>query len=59
MKTNGYKTNKTGFEFGTRFEYYQDLNLGLSSDHSMKKLAPIKLPLLDSNLKKAITGILL
>ncbi len=31
MKTNGYKTNKTGFEFGTRFEYYQDFNLGLSS----------------------------
>ena len=31
MKTNGYKTNKTGFEFGTRFEYYQDFNLSLSS----------------------------
>ena len=31
MTTNGYKTNKTGFEFGTRFEYYQDFNLGLSS----------------------------
>ncbi len=27
----GYKTNKTGFEIGTGFEYYQDLNLGLST----------------------------
>ena len=27
----GYKTNKTGFEVGTGFEYYQDLNLGLST----------------------------
>ena len=25
----GYKTGKTGFSFGTAFEYYKDLNLGL------------------------------
>ena len=25
----GYKTGKTGFSFGTGFEYYKDLNLGL------------------------------
>ena len=31
MKANGYKTNKTGFEFGTRFEFYEDFNLGLST----------------------------
>ena len=38
MKTNGYKTNKTGFEFGTRFEYYQDFNLGLSSRSFYEKI---------------------
>ena len=27
----GYKTNKTGFEVGTRFEYLEDLNIGLST----------------------------
>ena len=31
MKANGYKTNKTGFEFGTRFEFYEDFKLGLST----------------------------
>ena len=31
MKNFGYKTNKTGFELGTRFEYLKDLNLGISS----------------------------
>ena len=31
MTKNGYKTNKTGFELGTRFEYYEDFNLGLST----------------------------
>ena len=29
MKTSGYKTNKTGFTFGTDFEYYDDLFLGI------------------------------
>ena len=38
MSTNGYKTNKTGFEFGTRFEYYQDFNLGLSSRSFYEKI---------------------
>ena len=28
---SGYKTNKTGFEIGTRFEYYDDFNLGFST----------------------------
>ena len=27
----GYKSNKTGFEFGTQFEFLTDLNLGLST----------------------------
>ena len=30
-KNYGYKTNKTGFELGTKFEYLRDLNLGLST----------------------------
>ena len=29
IKNSGYKTNKTGFEVGTNFEYLEDLNLGL------------------------------
>ncbi len=31
LKNFGYKTNKTGFELGTRFEYLKDLNFGISS----------------------------
>ena len=38
MKTNGYKTNKTGFEVGTRFEYYEDFKLGLSSRSFYEKI---------------------
>ena len=38
MKANGYKTNKTGFEFGTRFEYYEDFNLGLSTRSFYEKI---------------------
>ena len=32
----GYKSNKTGFEFGTQFEFLTDLNLGLSTEHFTK-----------------------
>ncbi len=38
MTTNGYKTNKTGFEIGTRFEYYQDFNLGISTRSFYEKI---------------------
>tara|TARA_Y100000768_G_scaffold130536_1_gene96981 strand:- start:2167 stop:4428 length:2262 start_codon:yes stop_codon:yes gene_type:complete len=38
MTTNGYKTNKTGFEFGTKFEYFQDFNLGLSTRSFYEKI---------------------
>ncbi len=31
LKSNGYKTNKTGFEVGTNFEFFDDLNFGLST----------------------------
>ena len=34
----GYKTNKTGFEIGTNFEYLEDLNLGLSSRSFIEKI---------------------
>ncbi len=34
----GYKTNKTGFTFGTRFEYYDDLNLGLGASSFYEKI---------------------
>ena len=31
LKTTGYKTNKTGFEIGTDFEYLKDIDLGIST----------------------------
>ena len=31
LKTFGYKSSKTGFSFGTKFEYLDDLFLGISS----------------------------
>ena len=31
LKSGGYKTNKTGFEVGTKFEYLEDFYLGLST----------------------------
>ena len=31
LKSYGYKTNKTGFEIGTKFEYLENFNFGLSS----------------------------
>ncbi len=31
MSTNGYKTNKTGFEIGSGFEFYEDFKLGIST----------------------------
>ena len=34
----GYKTNKTGFEVGTNFEYLEDLNLGLSTRSFFEKI---------------------
>ncbi len=37
-KTYGYKTNKTGFEVGTSFEYLKDFNLGLSGRSFYEKI---------------------
>ncbi|MBD1152758.1 outer membrane protein assembly factor BamA [Pelagibacterales bacterium SAG-MED22] len=36
--TTGYKTNKTGFTFGTNFEFYDDLNLGLGLSNFYEKI---------------------
>ena len=38
LKSYGYKTNKTGFEIGTKFEYLEDFNLGLSSSSFYEKI---------------------
>ena len=38
MTSSGYKTNKTGFELGTKFEYLEDFKLELVVDPIMKKL---------------------
>ena len=38
LKTYGYKTNKTGFEIGTKFEYLEDFNFGLSSSSYYEKI---------------------
>tara|TARA_B100000902_G_scaffold324755_1_gene319062 strand:- start:2417 stop:4663 length:2247 start_codon:yes stop_codon:yes gene_type:complete len=34
----GYKTNKTGFGLGTRFEYLKDLNFGVSTSSFFEKM---------------------
>ena len=34
----GYKTNKTGFSFGTNFEYLKDFSLGLGSSNFYEKI---------------------
>ena len=38
LKDFGYKTNKNGFSLGTRFEYLNDFNLGLSTRNFFEKI---------------------
>ena len=38
LATFGYKTNKTGFSFGTAFEYYKDFNLGFETTSFYEKI---------------------
>jgi outer membrane protein insertion porin family len=38
MKDFGYKTNKSGFELGTNFEYLDDLRFGLSTSTFFEKI---------------------
>ena len=39
LKTSGYKSNRTGFAFGTNFEYLDDLNLGLGQSSFYEKIS--------------------
>tara|TARA_X000000950_G_scaffold230274_1_gene278404 strand:+ start:2515 stop:4755 length:2241 start_codon:yes stop_codon:yes gene_type:complete len=39
LKTNGYKTNKIGFGIGTRFDYYDDLNFGITTRTFYEEIA--------------------
>ncbi len=38
LKKSGYKTNKTGFELGTDFEQFKDLNFGISTRSFYEKI---------------------
>jgi len=38
LASYGYKTNKTGFELGTNFEYLEDFRLGLSTSTFIEKI---------------------
>ncbi len=38
LSTFGYKSNVTGFDLGTRFEYLDDLKLGLSTRNSFEEI---------------------
>ena len=38
LTASGYKTNKTGFGFGTKFEYQDDLFLGIGQDSYYEKI---------------------
>ena len=38
LSSFGYKTNKTGFEIGTNFEYFEDFRLGLYSSTFVEKI---------------------
>ncbi len=37
--TSGYKSNVTGFSIGTKFEYLDDLRLGLSTRNTIEKMS--------------------
>ena len=53
----GYKTNKTGFEIGTNFEYLKDLNLGLSTSSFYEVIETSSTASTRQNHKQEITGI--
>ncbi len=38
VDTSGYKSNVTGFSIGTKFEYLDDLRLGISSRNNIEKI---------------------
>ena len=38
VATSGYKSNVTGFSLGTKFEFLDDLRLGLSTKNNIEKI---------------------
>ena len=38
LSTSGYKSNVTGFDLGTKFEYLDDLRFGLATKNSFEKI---------------------
>ncbi len=38
LSTFGYKSNQTGLSLGTKFEYLDDLSLGISTNNSIEKI---------------------
>ncbi len=38
LSTSGYKSNVTGFDLGTKFEYLDDLRFGLATKNSIEKI---------------------
>ena len=38
LKTFGYKTNRTGFSYGTRFEFLDDFDLGIGNKNYYQKI---------------------
>ena len=53
LTESGYKTNRTGFELGTKFEYFDDMLLGLSTSSFFEK---IETDSTASDLKKKSAG---
>ena len=39
LTDSGYKTNKSGFKIGTKFEYFDDLKLGLGTSNYYEKIS--------------------
>ena len=39
FEDSGYKSNKSGFSLGTKFEYYDDLKFGISSSNFYEKIS--------------------
>ena len=59
MSTSGYKTNKSGFKFGTEFEYYNDFNIGLASSNFYEKISTDSTASVRQQKQKEIIGIVL
>ena len=58
LTSSGYKTNKTGFELGTKFEYLEDFKLGASGRSYYEKIETDSQHLQHNRNKKVIIGTL-